>query len=95
MTDTTIYLNICYIYVTLGAAEDLNRFDCYLIEDGHGGYYLKVVLRKDVPEAIIVLCAADNTSDEDDKVGEDDLFGNNFFTRGEPLLRIRNRGSSF
>ena len=81
--------------MTLGAVDYLNRFDCYLIEESHGGYYLKVALRKDVPEAISVLCAVDNTSDEDDKVGEDDLFGNNFFTRDEPLLRIRNRGSSF
>ena len=45
ITDLTIQLFICYICVTLGASEFLNRFDCYLIENGHGGYELRFVLK--------------------------------------------------
>jgi len=51
ITDTIVLLFICYICVTLDEPEDLNRFDCYLIENGNGGYELRFVLKDDVPEA--------------------------------------------
>ena len=59
ITDMLIQLFICYICVTLGATEALNRFECYMIQNYNGGYELKFVLRKDVPEAVGVLNAVD------------------------------------
>jgi hypothetical protein len=33
ITDMLIQLFICYICVTLGATEALNRFECYMIQN--------------------------------------------------------------
>jgi hypothetical protein len=46
--------------VKLGASESLNRFDCFRIEDGHGGYQLKVALKEGVPEDVGVPHAIEN-----------------------------------
>jgi hypothetical protein len=48
--------------VTLGSSESLNRFDCYLIEDVIGGYELRVVLKKEVPEGVGVPHLAEDSS---------------------------------
>jgi hypothetical protein len=44
--DTIIQLFICYICVTLGASDKLNRFDCCLVDDGRGSYQLKFFLKE-------------------------------------------------
>ena len=61
--DLIVQLFICHICWTLGASEDLNRFDFYLIENGLGGYELKFVLKESVPEAVGVPHASDDASD--------------------------------
>ncbi len=48
--------------MTFGTSKDVNRFDCYLIEDGYGGHELNVVLKVGVPEAFGVPFAADYDS---------------------------------
>ena len=63
ITYMIIELSICYICVTLGAQEGLDRFDCYMIEDGIGGYELKFVLKEGVPEAIGAPYAASYVND--------------------------------
>ena len=63
ITDMIIQLFICFICVTLGSSDNLNRFDCYMIENGQGGYELKFVLKEGVPEAIGVPHAAADVSD--------------------------------
>ena len=83
---------ICYICLTLGTSEDLNRFDCYNVEDGRCGHELKFILKEGVPEAIGVPHAADNINlltslNEDEPV-------DNTFTRNDSLWRNRNRGIS-
>jgi hypothetical protein len=37
MADLLVQLFICYICVKLGATDNLNRFDCCLVDDGNGG----------------------------------------------------------
>ena len=49
--------------MTLGTSEDLNRFDCYMIEDGLGRYELKFVLKEHLPAAIGVPNAANDVSE--------------------------------
>ena len=49
--------------MTLGSSQGLNRFDCFLIEDGRGRHELKFVLKRDVPEAIGVPYATVNSRD--------------------------------
>ena len=43
---------ICYICWTLGASDQLTRFDCYLIEDGQGVFHVKYQLKDSVPDSI-------------------------------------------
>jgi uncharacterized membrane protein len=52
MIDMIVQLLICYICFTLGASDQLTRFDCYLIEDGQGNFIVKYKLKEWVPEAI-------------------------------------------
>jgi hypothetical protein len=64
IADLLIQLFICYICVKLGANDNLNRFDCCLVEDGNGGRQIKFILRKSVPEAIGVPHAANEVNDQ-------------------------------
>jgi hypothetical protein len=66
--DFIVQLFICYICVKFGAIDSLNRFDCYLVDDGNGGYQIKFILRKSVPEAIGVPHAANEVNDEEEEV---------------------------
>ena len=50
--DMIIQLLICYICFTLGASDQLTRFDCYLLEDGQGNFIVKYKLKEGVPQAI-------------------------------------------
>ena len=59
IADFLVQFFICYICVKLGAIENLNRFDCCLVDDGNGGYQIKFILKKNVPEAIGVPFASD------------------------------------
>ena len=70
----------------------LNRFDCYIIEDGQGGHQLKFVLKEGVSEAIGISHAADFS---EQTLVVEDLSIDNSYTRDEPLWRDRNRGLSF
>jgi hypothetical protein len=93
IVDLLIQLFICYICVKLGATDSLNRFDCCLVEDGNGGYQIKFILKKNMPEAIGVPHASKEvTEQEDDEINESI---DNSFTRNEPLWRDRRRGISF
>ena len=47
--DMIVQLLICYICYTLGASDQLTRFDCFLIEDGHGNFIVKYKLKEGVP----------------------------------------------
>ena len=58
IVDLLIQLFICYICVKLGFLDSLNRFDCCLVDDGNGGYQIKFILKKNMPEAIGVLHAS-------------------------------------
>jgi hypothetical protein len=92
IADLLIQFFICYICVKLGANDSLNRFDCCLVEDGNGGYQIKFILKKTVPEAIGVPYAVNHVSEqEDDEIHES---VDNLFTRNEPLWRDRRRGMS-
>ena len=90
MADLLIQLFICYICVKLGANDNLNRFDCCLVDDGNGGRQIKFILKKNVPEAVGVPHAANHVSEQD----EIDESVDNSFTRNEPLWRDRHRGMS-
>ena len=63
MADLLIQLFICYICVKLGASDSLNRFDCSLVDDGNGGYQIKFILKKNVPESIGVPYAANQVTE--------------------------------
>ena len=63
IADMISHLFICYICVTRGASEALSCFNCYLIENSLGGYELKIVLKKGVPEAVGVPHAVDDVSE--------------------------------
>jgi hypothetical protein len=52
IADLLVQLFICYICVKLGATDSLNRFDCCLVDDGNGGYQIKFIPKKNVPETI-------------------------------------------
>ena len=85
-----VQLLICYICFTLGASDELTRFDCFLIEDSQGNFIVKYKLKEGIPQAIGEAYVADvpteNTESEYEDVEED-----NEFTRGS-LWRDRNRG---
>ena len=63
IADLLVQLFICYICVKLGATDSLNRFDCCLVDDGNGGYQIKFILKKNVPEAIGVPHAANQETE--------------------------------
>ena len=44
-----VQLLICYICYTLGASDQLTRFDCFLIEDGQGNFIVKYKLKEGIP----------------------------------------------
>ena len=90
--DLIVQFFICYICVKFGAIDSLNRFDCCLVDDGNGGYQIKFILRKSVPEAIGVPHAANDVNDQEDDVMYESV--NNEFTRTESLWRDRRRGIS-
>jgi hypothetical protein len=87
-----VQLLICYICYTLGASDQLTRFDCYLIEDGQGNFILKYKLKEGIPQAIGEAYVAD-VSAEDIESEYSEVEEDNEFTRGS-LLRDRNRGMS-
>ena len=47
-----VQLLICYICYKLGSSDQLNKFDCFLIEDGQGNFIVKYKLKEGIPEAI-------------------------------------------
>ena len=65
IVDLVVQLLICYICWTLGDSEQLNKFDCYMIEDGQGGFLLKYVDRESVHSAIGEAYLATNQSDSE------------------------------
>ena len=52
LIEMVLQLLICYICSTLGASDQLQRFDCYLIEDGQGNFFVMYKLKDDVPQSI-------------------------------------------
>jgi hypothetical protein len=80
--------------VELGAKDSLNRFDCCLVDDGHGSYQIKFILKKNVPEAIGVPHASKELNEEEDYRDEVNESVDNSFTR-QTLWRERLRGISF
>ena len=72
----------------LGAIENLNRFDCCLVDDGNGGYQIKFIPKKNVPEAIGVPHTANEVTEQDETTESVDIT----FTRKETLYRDRRRG---
>jgi hypothetical protein len=91
--DMLTQLLICYICVTLGARDSLNRFDCYMVDDGQGGFIMRFVAKHPVPEAIGVPYAAERSGDESFSLSSRESVDNEF-TRNEPLWRDRRRGDS-
>ena len=47
--DMIMQLLICYICYTLGASDQLTRFDCFLIEDGQGNFIVMYKLKEGIP----------------------------------------------
>ena len=76
----------------LGAINNLNRFDCCLVDDGNGGRQIKFILKKNVPEAIGVPYAANHLSEQEDDEFNESI--DNEFTKTESLWRDRRRGMS-
>jgi len=66
--DLIVQFFICYICIKFGANDNLNRFDCCLVDDGNGGYQIKFILRQSVPAAIGVPHAANEVNDQDDEI---------------------------
>ena len=50
--DMIVQLLICYICYTLGASDQLTRFDCFLIEDGQGNFTVMYKLKEGIPQVI-------------------------------------------
>ncbi len=90
--DLIVQLFMCYICIKFGANDNLNRFDCCLVDDGNGGYQIKFIPRQSVPTAIGVPHAANEVNDQDDDVMNETV--DNEFTRTESLWRDRRRGMS-
>jgi hypothetical protein len=86
-----VQLLICHICYTLGASDQLTRFDCFLIEDGQGNFIVKYKLKEGIPQAIGEAYVADVsieiTESEYDEV-------ENTFMQEESMWRDRNRGMS-
>ena len=78
--------------MTLGASDRMSRFDCRLVEDGLGGFTLKLIPKFPVPEAIGVPFAAETSFESSFSISNDSV--DNEFTRNEPLWRDRRRGDS-
>ncbi len=85
---------LVYICVTLGALDGLNRFSCYLIEDGQGGYMLTFVAKERIPEAIGTPFAANSTHHSLNESFDSHKSVRNTFTRDNSLWRDRRRGVS-
>jgi uncharacterized membrane protein len=47
--DMIVQLLICFICFTLGASDQLTRFDCFLIQDRQGNFIVKYKLKDWVP----------------------------------------------
>jgi hypothetical protein len=60
-----VQLLICYICYTLGASDQLKRFDCFLIEDGRGNFIVKYKLKEGIPQTIGEAYVADVASESD------------------------------
>ena len=82
LVDLVVQLLICYICWTLGASEQLNKFDCYMIEDGRGGFLLKYVHRESVRSAIGEAYLATNQSDSEGSDENEENYTRNSFTNG-------------
>lgn len=93
--DLIVQLLICYICLTLGSSDQLNRFDCSIVPDGLGGYFIRYRLKKGVPETVgVPFCASELTEDDSDVESQDRESVFNSFTREESLWRDRRRGMS-
>ena len=89
VVDMIVQLLICYICFTLGASDQLTRFDCFLIEDAQGNFIVKYKLKEGVPQAIGEAYVAEVPLEESEQDEEED----NSFTN-ESLWRDRHRGQS-
>ena len=73
-----VQLLICYICFTLGASDQLTRFDCFLIENGQGNFILKYKLKEGIPQAIGEAYFADVTYVSSVSVNEEEVEENSF-----------------
>ena len=80
--------------MTLGAKDGLSRFNCYLIDDGQGGYVVKFVAKQVLPEAIGTPYAANVQRDSLNESIDSPESVQNSFTENESLWRDRRRGLS-
>ncbi len=87
-------LFLVYICVTLGAIDGLNRFSCFIIEDGYGGYLVKFVAKEEIPEAIGTPFAANSAHDSLNESFDSPESVRNSFTRDASIWRDRSRGFS-
>ena len=78
LIDLTVQFLICYICFTLGASDQLTRFDCFLIEDGQGNFIVKYKLKEGIPQAIgeayVADVASENTESEYEEVEENSFM---------------------
>ena len=93
-TELPIQLFLVYICVTLGSLDGLNRFSCYLIEDGHGGYVFTFVAKEGIPDAIGTPFAANSVQNSLNESFDSPESVRNTFTRDNSLWRDRRRGLS-
>ncbi len=65
--DLIVQLLICYICLTLGSSDQLNRFDCSIVPDGLGGYLIRYRLKQGATETVgVPFCASELTEDDSD-----------------------------
>ena len=95
LIDIFLQLLICYICWTVGASEHLKRFDCLLIDDGHGNYILKYRLKSNVPASVGVPFAMTTDVASESSSHSDLDSANNSFTQNESIWRNRRRDMSF
>jgi len=90
-----VQLLICYICASLGTSDQLNRFDCFIVPDGQGGYLIRYRLKQGVPETVgVPYCAAEHTEDDSEVESQDRQSVDNSFTREQSIWRDRRRGMS-
>lgn len=67
-----IQLFIVFICVTLGANKSLSRFSCQLFDDGMGGYLVKFIPKKPLPESVGRPYASDLPSERSETLSSED-----------------------